>query len=173
MRIEIEPQYEMIDGEEIAVWQIFKNDGTLLIDLDKAIDEGITECYWLNEFRQFMIVEYSDWNSNEFIAIVNCIGKIVRKGISFIEDYVEKYNLFIISISGNGLGEDALGFDMEYDDTKMAVIDQYGDFYIHPFYDSLEFDEEENVLYAKRYHGEIKHRFRIGEQLPELLKDNE
>jgi hypothetical protein len=169
MRIEIEPQYEIIDDEEIATWQIFKNDGTLLVDLDIAINEGISECYWIDESKKFMVVEYYDWDTNELIAIVNWRGQIIRKGISSIEDYIEKFNLFIISISGLGMGDDAFAFDMESDDIRMAIIDQYGDFYINPLYDSLNYYEDEDILYAVRYRGEVKHKFRINGELPEMI----
>lgn len=68
MSNKIEPQYEIQDGEEMAIWRIYKKDGKLLIDLDKALNEDIFECYWIDESMQFMIVEYYDWDTNELIV---------------------------------------------------------------------------------------------------------
>jgi hypothetical protein len=58
---------------------------------------------------------------------------------------------------------------MESDDIRMAIIDQYGDFYINPLYDSLNYYEDEDILYAVRYRGEVKHKFRINGELPEMI----
>ena len=164
MRIEIEPKYEIIDDEEVAIWKIYNQDGTLLVNLDLALDEGISECYWNDETRQFIIVEYYDWDTNELIAILNRNGQIIRKGIKSIEEYLEKYKLFIISIAGLGLGDEAFEYNLAFDDTKMAVINQFGDFHIFPYYDDVSFDEEENLFHARNYGSEREFKFSATEE---------
>jgi hypothetical protein len=159
MKIEIEPKYEIIDDEEVAIWKIYNQDGTLLVNLDLALNEGISECYWIDESRQFIIVEYYDWDTNELTAIVNRSGQIIRKGIYSIEEYLEKYKLFIIIIAGLGLADEAFEYNLAYDDTKMAVINQFGDFQIFPYYDVVTFDEDENLFHARNYGSEREFKF--------------
>jgi hypothetical protein len=147
---------EIVDNETVNIWRIDKNDGTILINLNKLIGEGISECRWQDEKQKILIVEYIDWDSNELIAIVTKDGQIIRKGIRSIEEYIDKYGVFIIIISGFGLGNEAPIYDLDEDDWKMAAINKYGEFIIPPKFDRINFDEDDNILYAENYGIENK-----------------
>ena len=160
---------EIVQNEKVIIWRIEKNDGAILININKLIDEGISECRWQDEKQKFLIVEYNDWDSNELIAIVTKEGRIIKKGIRSIEYFVDRYELFIITITGLALDFDAIEYNLENDEWNMAVIDKYGEFFIPPHYDSISYDEEDNIFYAEGSHGRIKHSITIEEGSPKLI----
>lgn len=145
---------EIIDGEEVTVWYIYKGYGAIIINLNRILDEEISECTWLGTKQKYLNVDYTDWDENELVAILDADGQIARKGIMYIETFIEDEGLFIIKISGHGLGEEATYFNLASDDWKMAVIDASGKFIIEPEYDKIQFEEEENIFYAKNLAGE-------------------
>ena len=142
---------EIVQNEKVIIWRIEKNDGAILININKLIDEGISECRWQDEKQRFLIVEYNDWDSNELIAIVTKEGRIIKKGIRSIEFYVDSSELFIISITGSALDFDAIDYNLENDEWNMAVIDKYGEFFIPPHYDNISYDEDEKVFCIMDY----------------------
>jgi hypothetical protein len=161
MKSKITSTVEIIDDEEITIWRLEKDDGTEVININKLFDEDISNCFWQDEDHKFLIVEYYNWDSTEQIAIINNVGKIVRKEINSIEDYIEKQELFIINISGYGLGNEAAKYDLSTDNWKMAVIGKDGKFIIPPNYDQITFKEDENIFYAEKFNSENKFKFSI------------
>jgi|WetSurMetagenome_2_1015567.scaffolds.fasta_scaffold303119_2 hypothetical protein len=132
---------EIIDGEEVTVWYIDKGDGTILINLNKILEEEISDCEWLGTKNKFLAANYTDWDSRELLAIFNDEGQIIRKGISNIETFIEKNDSFIITVSGYGLGEEAAFYNIAADDLKMAVINTSGEFIIAPKFDKIQFED--------------------------------
>lgn len=158
MKTTLTSKEEIIDGEKVMVWHIDKGDGAILININKVLEEEISECTWLGKKSSILEVCYCDWDSMELTAILNDNGQIIKKGVVSIDTYIEEEGLFVVSFSGYGLGEEALNYSLAIDDCKMAVIDTYGRFIIGPIYNKIEFDENENIFYAKNYTGaEIKY----------------
>jgi len=154
MKVELKSKKEIIDDEEITIWQLDKNDGAIVITINKLFDDTICECDWLDDKHKFLQVMYSDWDSNELFAIVNTDGEIIRDAIRSVEEYIEKPQLFIVEMSGFGLGSEASEHDLSADDWKMAVINRYGEFVIEPIYPKIYFEDEESTFYADNYTGE-------------------
>jgi len=69
--------------------------------------------------------------------------------------------LFIINISGYGLGDEAGYYGLGSDDWKMAVIDVNGKFIIPPEYDQITFEEAEHMFYAENYNSGNKFQFTV------------
>jgi hypothetical protein len=65
--------------------------------------------------------------------------------------------MFIINISGYGLGTEAPIHDLASEELKMAVINKYGEFIIPPKFANINFDEDENILYAENYGSKNKY----------------
>lgn len=145
MKIELKSRTEIIDNQEITFWTLEKDE--IVININEVIDADcsscVIECSFIDTDKRYIEIQYNDWTSCEFIAIIDTRGNMLMKGISSIEKYIEEYELFIISITGHGLGDDALYYNVSSDDYKMAVINSSGKFIIPPNYDSIGFDEDE------------------------------
>lgn len=156
MKIKLKSEQQIIDDDEITVWILDKGNGTIIININKLFNDTINECDWLDDGHQFLQVMYSDWDDNELFAIVNTNGEIIRNGIRSVEDFLEKQNLFIVEMSGVGMGDEASEYGISKDDWKMAVINKNGDFVVPPEFNDIWFDEDENLFYA-----DDKHKFTI------------
>ncbi len=154
MKIELKSKTEIIDEEEITTWQIDKNDGAIVITLNKLIEDTICECMWVDTNRTYLQVMYMDWDSNELFAIVHTNGYVVRNAIRSLEAYIESLQLFIVEMSGFGLGLEATEYHLAADDWKMAVVNRHGDFVIGPEYSKIYFEDDENVFYANNYNDD-------------------
>jgi len=152
MKAILTSKQEIINDNEATVWYIDKGDGAILINLNKILVEDISECNWLSEKGKYILANYSDWDSTELIAIFKDDGQLIKKGISSIETFIEEKELFVINLSGYGLGGEASYYNLATYDWKMAVIDTYGKFIIEPKYDKIRY--EENIFYAKNIVGE-------------------
>jgi hypothetical protein len=129
MKIELKSTQELIDDVEVTIWWLDKNEGAIVYNINKLLNEDVIEC-WFENNQKYIEVMYSDWDSNELLAIINTHGHVIRKGIQSIEKFLEEQELFIISITGMGLGGEALYYNLADDDEKMAVIDSNGKFII-------------------------------------------
>lgn len=145
---------EIIDDEEVTVWQLDNNDGAKVITINKLFKDEVLDCEWLDCNEDFLLVMYSDWDSNELYAIVDTNGVIIRDAIRSIECCVESANLIIVEMSGFGMGDEAAEYHLAADDWKMGVINQYGEFIIDPKYLTIYFDEQENVFCAGNHSGD-------------------
>jgi hypothetical protein len=151
MKTTITSTAEIIDEEEVNIWRIDKNNGTILININCLLDEGVSDCRWQDDEQKYLIAEYYDWTGNEVCAIIKNDGQIIKRDIRSIENYIDNYELFIITITGLQLDFDAIEYNLKNDEWNMAVIDRYGDFFIPPDYDNISYDEDENVFCIKDY----------------------
>ncbi|MBS1650441.1 MAG: hypothetical protein JSU07_00385 [Bacteroidetes bacterium] len=143
--------YSEESGETITHYLIDKDDGAIVININKILEESISECSWYGNDKKFIGVDYYDWDSNELTAIMNTNGDVLRSGITYVEEYLEKQQLFIINISGYGLKYQSLDYDIEEDENKFAVMDREGCFIIPPKYNAISFDKTAGVFYADRF----------------------
>ena len=157
MSIEIIASEEIVDGEEVTIWRLNKDEGTVVVNLNKLLDNGVCECYWLGEKHHYLQVMHVDWTGLEVWAIVSIYGVIIRKYVKSVEHFIEKYYLFIVEMSGVDLGEEAWEYGLEAEDCRMAVINRFGNFTIPPEYDSIKYYDDENIFYTE-YKG-IKYKF--------------
>jgi hypothetical protein len=162
MNAELKIRYEGDDDDEVAIYELHRADGKV-ININDLFDDGVSDFRWIGEDHEFLNVGYSDWDSSEFTAIVNTDGEILRKGILEIDEYVREHALFVVRMSGFGMHDEALDYDMQSDDEKIAVINRFGDFVIGPEYDSIVYEPEENLFYAWYGYGsnEIEHKFTL------------
>jgi len=144
---------EIVEDNEVTIWYIDKDNGAILININKILDETITDCNWIGRDNKFLSVEYTDWDNNELIAILNDRGEIIKRGLEEIELFIEEKELFIAIFSGYGLGDDACYYNLGIDECKMSVLNYFGKFIIDPIYDEIHFNEEEFCFYAKNYSG--------------------
>jgi hypothetical protein len=147
MKAELKSSEHFIDYDEITVWELHTPVGAV-ININKLFDDSVAECSWIDDDHKYLRVDYYDWDSNELTALVDSEGDIIRKGILNVEEYLPEHGLFIVEMSGFGMGDRARDFDLEDDDSKMAVINRFGDFVIKPEYRSIIFEPEENLFYA-------------------------
>ena len=49
---------EVIEDSEITVWFIEKDNGAILININKILNETITDCDWIGKEKKFLSVEY-------------------------------------------------------------------------------------------------------------------
>jgi hypothetical protein len=152
MHIELRKIEETIDGNEITTWQIDRDYGAIVITLNKVFKKPIIECNWLDDKHEFLELMYAEWNSLEIFAIIRSDGFVVRDAIRAIQNYIQEFGLFIVEMSGFGMGGEAREYDLEGDDWKMGVINRYGDFLVNPEYYNISFDEIERVFIADNYH---------------------
>jgi hypothetical protein len=137
------------DNDKNTKYILNKGDGTIIIDLEKLLDATISECEWLGENKNYLELMYLEWDSTEHFAIVSNNGEIVKKGILKIHHYISKINVFVVLITGFGLGEnDATYYNVDHDDQKMAVIDEYGKFILTPEFNKIKYFDDEDVFYA-------------------------
>ncbi|MDJ1497663.1 hypothetical protein QNI19_32285 [Cytophagaceae bacterium DM2B3-1] len=148
MQDELKESIQMFQGEEITVWQVEKKNGAVIITINQLFDDHIFDCQWLDEKQTYLKVFYTDWDSNELCAIVNPDGKIIRKGIRSLKGYIEKYQLFIVEMSGLAMGSEAINYLLSEFDWKMGVVNQRGEFIINPAYDSIRFDHDQELFYV-------------------------
>ncbi len=153
MKIELQTKIEIINGEEFTIWQLNKNDGAIVITLNKTFDYEIIECGWLDDKQQFLEIMYGDFNGNELFAIINKHGTVVRDAIRGIMKYLEGPQLFIVEMSGSGMGIEGMQYGLGEDEWKFAVVNAYGHFVIPPEYWAIYFDDEENTFYSDKYFG--------------------
>jgi len=149
MKAELISREEIKDDDEITIWTI--KDGESEICLNNLFDSNIYDCDWLDDEHTFCIVNYSEWESTELTAIVRVSGEIIKMGLNSIEHFIEKEALFIVIISGFGVGDESAYYMMDDTDSKWAVLNSWGGYLISPEYDSIEFDEEEQIFYADDY----------------------
>ncbi|SFI54987.1 hypothetical protein [Halpernia frigidisoli] len=147
--------YETIENEEITTLKVDKNDGTIIINISKLFEESAIECFWLDDNRQYLGVMHGNWEGSELFGIVNTNGKIIRKCLHNIEEYIPQGNHFIIMVSDLSLPDDNWEYQLVPGDHKMAVIDRYGDFVIPPIYSSIKFFDDENCYYGNNYNGDL------------------
>lgn len=147
MDIEIITEETLIDNDEVTIWKLNKGNGAIIIDLNKLLDLVITDCDWLSANKKYMQLQYVDWDSIEYFAIVSSDGSLIKKGITEVE-FIEKEELFITLFSGKGLDEEATYYNVGYDDFKMAVINKYGKYVMTPEYNSIKYYGDEDVLYV-------------------------
>ena len=161
MKTRITSTEEIIDNQTVSIWRLENDEKETVININKLINEDVSNCFWQDDAEKYLTVEYTDWDGTELIAIVNENNTILRKGIRSIEEYLDKHELFIINISGYGLGEEAGNYALGSDDWKMAVIDFNGRFIIPPEYDRIFFEEDGNIFYAENLSNENKYQFSI------------
>jgi hypothetical protein len=142
---------EIIGESESTEWLINRDDGAITISIDKIMSDEVIECFWLDNDHEMIQVFYSSWNGSELWAIINIFGNIIRDGIRSIEEVIEHQKAIVVEMSGFGMGDDAREFDLDYDDWKMAVINQHGSFIIPPKYNKIWFDDSTNLFFAKNY----------------------
>ncbi len=147
MDIEIITEETIIDNDAVTLWKLNKGNGAIIIDLNKLLDLSIVECEWLSQNKKYIILQYRDWDSMEYFAITSSDGTLIKKGVTEFE-FIEKEELFIILLSGNGLDEEATYYNVGYNDYKMAVINKYGKYVMEPEYNSIKYYDDEDVLYA-------------------------
>ena len=148
MQLELTSTEEIVNDEEVTVWRIVRNGGQEDIILNGLFRDGISECSWLDEERKLISVFYVDWDGNEVYAMVNSAGEILRKGITMIEDVVADEQLFIIQVTGLGLGDEASDYGLHSDNLRMAVVNRDGEFVISPEYERIRYEEDEKLFYA-------------------------
>lgn len=149
MNIELISEEKIIDNEEVTSWKLDKGNGAVITDLDKLLDIDIIECTWLGNEKQYIEVMHSEWNSMEHFAVVTNDGRLVKKGMAEISKFIEKEQLFLVMFSGFGLGEEESAYyNLAHNDSKMAVINRYGDYILTPEYNSIQHFYDEEVLYA-------------------------
>ncbi|HPT72169.1 MAG TPA: hypothetical protein PLE74_07800 [Candidatus Cloacimonadota bacterium] len=154
MSTNITTTIETVEGENVTVWRIEKDEGAIVININKILGEDVTDCHWEGNHQTYLIAEYSDWDSNELWAIIDANGQLIKKGIRSIEQYIAKYQLFIVEMSGFALGYEATEYDLAPDDWKMAVINKHGDYIIPPKYPQIDFEEGDDFFYVKNYSSE-------------------
>lgn len=148
MNVKIIAEESIIEGEEITIWKLSQDDGAIVFDLNKLLDLYISECYWIDEDKKFIILQYGDWDDSEYFAILNNNGSLIKKGIREFE-YIKKENLFIALFNGSGLSEEeATYYNVGSDDFKMAVFNSYGKYVMPPQYNSIKYYDDEDVFYA-------------------------
>lgn len=148
MSIKLITEDSLVDNEEYTTWKLDKNDGAVVINLNKALELDITECHWLDANNKFLQIMYSELDSTEHFAIITNNGDLVKKGIKEIHHYIENEELFVALFSGFGLEEDATYYNVDQDVWKMAVFNSRGDYVLTPEYNSIEYYEDEDVFHA-------------------------
>jgi hypothetical protein len=165
MTTQITTTTEIIEDEEITVWWLDKNNGTILINLNKALDEErVTACYWIDSQQTFLQIQYTDHvNGMEYWAILDSHGQLLRKGISSIDEIVATKGLFLLHITGAGLDNESDYYGIAYEDSKPAVINRYGAFVIPPEYTQIYYEEDEQTFYAKTSYSSEPIKFTLSE----------
>ena len=74
------------------------------------------------------------------------MGNVVKKGLVSVENTIDKHYLFIVIVSGYGLGGDSFNYFLAEDEERHAVINSDGDFVINPKYFNIYFDEDKNYF---------------------------
>jgi len=140
------------NGELINIWKIDKNDGTIVININKLFDDNVLECRWIDDEHCFLEVIHMGWEGTEVWAIVDKYGEIVRENLLSVESYIEERSLFIAYIKGIGLSDFELNdFNMLPDDENMSVLDRNGNFIIPPIYDKINYYDDEKIFVCKKY----------------------
>ncbi len=168
MKPQIISREELIveEGTESRVTRwYFSKDGIHEINLGNLLDESISECKWLDKKQTTLLVNYSDWDSTEMVALISTQGIIYRRGIYSIEEHFEELGQTIISIRGYGLGSECGYYGLAEDEEKMALLDWSGKFILGPYYDHIYFEEEGNAFYAKKDGWEYEAYSITGERL--------
>ncbi|MEI6348874.1 MAG: hypothetical protein WCP69_13080 [Bacteroidota bacterium] len=137
----------IVDNEETTIWTIVNNN--VSIEINELFD-SVSDCNWLDKKHNFIEVNYSDWTENDLVAILTSDGEIIRDAIYCIEEIIEEHYLFIVRMSGAAM-EEASYYGIASDEKKCGLIDQCGDFIIDPDFLSMEYDKEENIIYASNY----------------------
>ncbi|KAA9338798.1 hypothetical protein [Adhaeribacter soli] len=153
------------DGNEDQVTRwYFSKDGIHEINLGNLLGERIMECDWLDEKETTLLVNYSDWASNSVYALVSQEGKVFRKSITFIEEYIEEHEVMIANIMGKSLGMENLHFNMDEDDRKVVVLDKRGRLILEPRYKEIGFIEERQCFYAITDYDQEQYFYPNGEE---------
>ncbi len=160
MKAELKSSEHFIDHDEVTVWELHTSDGKV-VNINTLFDDSVADCSWIDDDHEFLRVDYYDWDSNELTALVDSEGDIIRKGILNVEEYLPEHGLFILEMSGFGMGDEARDYDLESDDTKMAVINRFGKFIIPPEYDRIFFEPDDNQFSADRLYDEREFFFTL------------
>ncbi|MBQ4915284.1 hypothetical protein J8L85_12600 [Maribacter sp. MMG018] len=146
---EIITYQEIVEGDEVTKYKLNKNNGTILIDLEKLLNATVTECEWLGEDKSYLELMYYEWDSTEHFAIVSKDGDLVKKGIKEIHHYIPEVELFVVMFTGFGLGEnDSAYYSVANDDWKMSVINRYGDYILEPIFNKIQHFDDEELFYV-------------------------
>jgi hypothetical protein len=137
------------ENGKITEWFLQKLSGEI-VDLRKVLADGIIECVWQDEDRDFIVAFYYEWDTTELFAIIDKNGDVVKRGISEIIDYVEDAKVFIVRFEGRWLGAEQSYYVVADDEWKMAVIKSDGNFLIEPKYSKIVLDEDEHVFIADK-----------------------
>lgn len=159
MNFELESKEVIIDDREKTEWLINQNNGTIITNITKLLNTDFSDAHWAGDDKKFIELLYTEWESTEHFAIVTNEGRMVKKGIKFINDYIPEEELFIVTLSGFGLGEEATYYNVGFDDWKTAVIDNYGDFVMTPVYNKIEYYDDEKLFYANGKIYDLKGKF--------------
>lgn len=139
----------VIEDEIVENYKLDRGNGTIIINLNKLLDSGVSDCRWIDDKNKYLQLMYSEWDNTEHFAILKANGDIIKKGIKEIHNYIPNVNLFVVMFSGFGLGvNDATNCNVADDEWKMAVIDKYGRFVLEPIYNRIQYFDDEDVLYA-------------------------
>lgn len=135
--------------DETNIWYFKTSQKTY--NLNKILDDDVFEAYFLDKNKKdIVIVGYSNWESNELIAIINKSGKIIYKGIMSIESYIADHDLFILIINSEQVQEDLYHYHgLKTDEQYYFVINIHGEMIIEFTEDCIKYDEEEIGFYIR------------------------
>lgn len=141
------------NGIEVSSWTLQSKNTKDVININKVFEEynieTISDCQWIDDEKKYIEVLYYNWDGSEFFAIINTKGYVLQVGIKEIQKYIIEFELFIVEVTGFGIGDEALYYNLQADDIKSAVIDFNGKFVIKPSYNSISFDDEKLVFNAQ------------------------
>ena len=142
MSIKIQLQELYDENEEVKTLVIIDSTNNIIADLSKTSNEEIIEADIIDD--NFIEGHYTSYTTDyECIALFDNAGKLIRKGIYSIENYIESRKEFIILVVAQE-GE-YYEFYRNYRDAPdflHCVIDELGDYIIEPTTKNIEYLEE-------------------------------
>lgn len=143
-------QEQDADDEDTSIWY-FKALGKTY-NLNKILGGDISDVNLLDdEKRDIVIIEYTDWNSNELRAIINKYGKVIYKGIRSIESHISirDFDLFVLEINSDHVDGNLYHYHgLRSDELYYLVINVYGEMLIEFTEDYITYDDYEDGFYV-------------------------
>lgn len=153
MKPQLLPQQKAVENKEVIHWILVRNEEETHLNLEEVVGEPVLECHWLDDANTYIEVQYSNWDGSEFFAIVSREGVLVRKGIREIQEFLCEHDLFIVIMSGLGMGDEAMDYLLAPDDWKWSVINTWGQFVIPPEFGHIHFYTEESFFLVTQRNG--------------------
>ena len=155
MKPQLIKRIEIIDNdEEKEKWLIYRDNGAVIIDLEKKIDRHIIECSWIDEERKYIELFYS-FMDYEVFAIVNSWGNLICASLREITEYIEEEEAFIVEICDIDEIDRYNEFFWSVDAVSLtAVINHFGNFIVEPTKSRVYYVEDEKLFFEGDYRGD-------------------